>query len=260
MSDYLLTAVLTSNVTADSANTILGTWIDQLLGGYELGFRGVGGVMRLRDNGPKFPFEDDLPANDPGRVVSATDLTRDVLEGLARRYRWLSITASIGIPDVDHALDIKVAIVPSGDAEHPVAAVAHLDARLYHAVEPDDTFDARAMERFRDLIVMLGAHPLVEGFHAANVETFGELMPFTGAALQASLRSPTPVGVARHGGHFVHGIVTGIKGTLMSLDQLRPTWGDGELFETATGFSVLNCMVEIDESLFDDDDEPTTVG
>lgn len=255
MSDYLLTAVLTSNVTSDSAVTILVTWLDQLFERYEFGFRGVGGVMRLRYDAKKFKFEDDLPANDPGRVASATELTREVLDGLATKHRWFSITGSIGMPDVPHALDIKIAIVASGDAERPVAAVAHLDARLYHAVEPDDRFDTAAMERFRDLIVMLGAHPLAEGFHAANAETFGGLMPFTGPQLQASLRNPASVAEARQGGHFIHGIVTGIKSTLMTLDEMRPRWGDGQLFETTTGFSVLNSMVEIDESLFADENE-----
>lgn len=258
MSSYLRTAVVTSNVSTESAIAVLSTWLDQLFERYEFGFRGIGGVMRLKYAGDKFEYEDELPARDAGRVEAATELSKEVLEGLLARHQWFSITGSIGMEDVEHALDIRLAIVPSRDAEAPAVCVAHLDERLYRAVEPDGGFDVDAMKRFRDLMVALGAHPLVEGFHATNIETFGEVAPFSGEQLRASLVSPTPVAQAHGGGHFVHGIVTGIQRSLMTLEELEPTWGDGELFETVTGFCVLNCLVEIDESLFDDEDEDET--
>ena len=90
-------------------------------------------------------------------------------------------------------------------------------------------------------------------YDPSNITSLAEVRTFDGLELRQSLNDPASVSEARHGGHMIHGIVTGIKSSLLTVEEMSAKWGDGELFETINGFSVLNCLVDVDESLFDDE-------
>lgn len=250
MSSYLKSAVITAAVSSEHGCIMLADALDMLFEHYELGFRGYGGVMRLRFDGREYRGEEAIDES----VAMVEDLDQATIEQLVARYRWITVTGSFAMEGLERALDIKLVLYPTFDAERPVCMVSHLDAYLYESLwSDDDALDVEAAERLRTLAVMLGGHELTDGFYTTNIEALDEVVTFDGAALRDSFVEPTSVAEARKGKAISHGSVSGIKSTLLTVDELRPKWGDGELFETVNGFSVLSCLVEVDESLLADD-------
>ena len=68
-----------------------------------------------------------------------------------------------------------------------------------------------------------------------------------------SLLKPTPIELAISGGHISHGLITGIKQSIMRLDEIAAIWKDAEITATVNGFAIINYLTEIDESMFDDE-------
>ncbi|PRP89903.1 hypothetical protein ENSA5_70100 [Enhygromyxa salina] len=185
-----------------------------------------------------------------------TDLQQADLDKLSNSLHWLSVTGSFRFEDSLRLYDISLALYPTFDTEQPVCFIAHLDAALYTDLWNDhDHLNADAAERLRTLSIALGAHEGLDGFYTTNIDTFSEAPIFDGATLRKSFLEPTSVRAAWENRQRIsHGLVSGIKRSLVTLEQMRERWGDGELFETITGHVILSCLVDIDESFFDDED------
>jgi hypothetical protein len=70
-----------------------------------------------------------------------------------------------------------------------------------------------------------------------------------------SLAEPAPIAQPEAGGStLTHGIVTGIKANLLSLDALQRVWPDAHLVLMTNGFVVLDNLVPLDLSFLDTPD------
>lgn len=243
MSDYLKSAIITTRVSLESGCTLLGDVLDLLYEKYQFGFRSYGGVMRLRYDGGQCRGEDEIEQT----VERVEDLDRDLIEQLVAKYRCPSVTGSFGMEGLDRLLDINVSLYPTFDPDLPVCLVSHLDAFLYRGLWDDDlVIDPEAAERMRALAIALGAHDLVDGFYTMNMEGYDEFISMGVQQLQDSLVAPAPMDEIRERKAISHELVSGIKRTRLSVEQLREAWEHSEVFETTNGFSILSGLVTLD--------------
>jgi hypothetical protein len=250
MSEYLTAATITTNANKKDALEVLSDAINLLLSRYEFGFRGIGCVMQLGYNNDLLnQTYEVVPA-----ICSATDLTLETLSRLANRYQWFSIEGSIGFEGEKSAYDILLALCPTQDKERPFCVLAHYDHRLWDDMwdeDDDDAIDHSAAERLRKLILGIAAHKSVDGFQSKILAAFSDIRPFDTETLKNSLINPCSISEARQGEGLTHGIVSGIKKKYVSQDEMIRVRGDGDVFSTTTGFTIISGLVEVPKELYE---------
>ena len=238
-------AIIQSKVSHRASLDIVAGALHRLLEHYDFGFRGYGGVLGLEFAGREYLHEREL---DEG-PSSASDIDRKELERLASRERWFAIGGSIRIPEVDKLLDLDLILYPTFDPERPACVLFRLERDLYDDVwRSDSSFNEDGAATLFKLCVSLGAHKLVDGFRAMIIADLGDIIPFDGASLRDELLRPRSAREIRADPRLRHGFVTGVKRSLVSLEEVRQTWRGAAVSETTGGLVVVSRLVDLTQS------------
>jgi hypothetical protein len=252
VSDHSSIAIILSSIKRDVAISVLEQSLAVLSGEFQFGFRGRGNVLRLVFEGQKYKWQDKIAEV----FTSVSELDSQTLTKLVKEYGSFAVAGSIRVPNSMTLYNLDLILYPTFSPENPVCIVFRLDSSLYYDVYgEDDEFDQSAADTLLGLTVRLGANDQVEGFQMLLVQSLADIKTFSGLDLRGSLLGPAPIqGLVSDAG-LPHGFVTGIKASILSLTAIGKVWKDGRKIETVNGFSVLDDLIEIDDSDSDDEND-----
>jgi hypothetical protein len=232
--------VVLSKVTDSASLDIVDASLRALIEDYDLGFRSYGGMIALSFDGQEFTEEGPLA----GAPTAATALSRQVLEGLARRQPWFGVSGTVRVPDGERLIDLEILRWPTFDPQRPACVLFRLPGDLYTDVRKDG-FDEEAADLLLKLCIRLGASSLVDAFEAKLVGDLAEVATLDGVALASALLAPPTIREMIANPQLQRGFVVGVKSSLLSAPDLRRAWPDGHVLETTHGFSVLSMLVQL---------------
>jgi len=253
MSDSLSVVIVLASMKQELAVPVMAQSLAVLMNEYQFGFRGIGGVSSLLFDKTEYKYEGGISET----FLSATALDVEAIQKLAEHYHWFSIYGSIRIPSRGITLyPTSLILYPTFDPINPVCIVFELGPSLYRQVYEDDDFndhfDKDAADVLFQLTVRLGANDQTDGFRMSCVGSLDEIKTFDVVALRHHLLHPPSIQDVMKGDALNYSYITGIKASILSLDEMKRICIYGDTFLTLNGFSVLNELVEIDD---DDDDD-----
>lgn len=232
--------IVLSKTTLSNAIDVLDRAVDNAVQRYDFGFRGYGEVLGLDFDGQTFVGERELASGPSG----TSKIDRTALTNLVAAEGWFSIGGSIRIDDVDALVDLDIVLMPTFDAEAPAGVVYRLENDLYASIYGRGaSYDDGAAGTLVRLCVALGAVDGVDAFQVKLVGDLGEVRPVDSASVRRALICPCSAAEAARGSTLRPGLVAGVRRNLLSPDEVRDTWPDGEILETVTGFVVLSTLV-----------------
>lgn len=246
--NFPIQVVLTKTNTSVAVN-ILGRTLERLVRDFDFGFRGFGCATQVSlENG-------QYDENSIRETLLQHQFNVATVKRLHEQYRWFILQGSMRLPDVDRLFSIDAALFPTLDDNCPACVVFELDSWLFESIygRNMNEFRQEAADLLARLSIMLGANPLTDGFMAQRLAALEDVHPFDASYLRRCLLEPDPFPstfedlVAAQGRRCGPGLVTGVKAAVVSPGELRLRWPDGVVIETATGFSVLSCVVSTEE-------------
>ena len=246
MSSSSTIAIILARTPQDRFVPILEQSLSSLIQDYGFDFRGTGGVCRSAFEAETYEGQDEATEN----FESVSDIDKTAIKLLIDKYQWFEIIGSIRAPEDSKLYSISLMLYPSFDKDRPASIVFSLPSSLFRDVYGDgDVFNQEAAELLRRFAVRLGANEQVEGFHMLYLRSLEHIKTFDGATLRRYLLEPAPIRDVLKGIGIPPGLITGIKSSIMPLDEIPEMWKEGHLFETVSGFSVIDGLVPIRKTM-----------
>jgi hypothetical protein len=232
MSEDRQLVVVLADTDYDTAVGIFGESLEDLVAEYEFGFRTCGSADRLAFD--RESYRNGAPVDE---TIAPTDLTKNKVDELVRKYRWIAMSGTLAVPDAEPLVDFGLLLYPTFSPKRPARVFYWFDYWLLQDIYgPDeDAYDPEAAERLLRLSIFLGANRKTDGFRLDVITAYDEIVPANPERLRSALLQP-----AKTLDGDRPGLVTGIKSSQISVAELRMKWPGMVVQQTVSGFSVLS--------------------
>ena len=244
MSYHSRIAIVLASIARHVIPHVMHDVLAAVLGKYEFGFRARGGISKLVFQDGVYKWQERVP----GACGSAMDLDVASIAVLVERYSSFGIAGSIRIPGKKTLYDFQTVCYSASESETSACIVCLVEGSLYYDVYGDnDVFNEEAAQTLVQLSINIGANNNIDGFNVTLVPSLHDIKPVNGAALREGLLRPTPI-MEKATGAGLSALITGIRSSLVSLDELRVVWRDANLWETVNGFCIVSSLIDVRET------------
>jgi len=241
MSNDSEVAIVLSSVNKNMAFKIIRMSLNLLINDYMFGFRSYGGVFQLLFEDNKFFGESPIDSE----ISSASLIDLSTIRYIESQYKGFSINGSIRLSGLDSLVDLDIIFLPVFDVDDKSCVVFRIEEDVYWRLwDENDILNEDLKETLLTLVIELGANNLVDAFHARLLVDLSDIQCFDGVALRESLLQPAKLQDLAKGAGLNHGFITGIKTSLLSLNEIGDIWKVCDKFETTNGFAILDDLVE----------------